>query len=61
MITNIAKIDTIAKNDMAEFACKLDEVIKVSKHDKAMKMLLVWLRKDYLAIWDEIEGLVEEG
>ena len=61
MSTNLTKIDVITKNDMAEFACKLDEVIKVPKHDKAMKMLLVWLRKDYIAIWDEIEGLVEEG
>ncbi len=60
MSTNLTKIDVIAKNNMAEFACKLDEVIKASKNDPAMKTLLVWLRKDYMTIWDKIESLAEE-
>lgn len=52
-------LESICNNDMADFACKLDEIIKASEKDLAMKTLLLWLQKDLIVIWDDLEALVE--
>lgn len=51
-------LEGICNNEMAEFACKFDLLIRCLEHDDTLCAVAIIFKKEYVDIWDKLEALI---